>query len=113
MTTLIPLATAIGYTATLDTPTGGVQRVILDRPCAGSLVFNPVDDDGQAMVVLCWLLAKDRLRNSDCAHMVTRNDVGEYNVDADDFFAICRQPHSCTPASLRAAIVQAAGRVCS
>ena len=72
------------------------------------MVFDPANNDSQAVAVLCWLLERDYKRNSDKSHYVTPNDVGEYNTDADDFFAICRQTHDRTPASFRAAVTKAA-----
>jgi hypothetical protein len=96
-TNLITLAAALGYTATLDTQAGyAVTRVILDRPCAGSLVFNPVEHDGQAMVVLCYMIKHQQA-------VITRYWVSRPGEIV---------PHDGTPASLRAAIVEAAGRVC-
>ena len=109
------LATALGYTPTLDTPAGyGVQRVILDRPCAGSTVFDPAENDGQAMEVLCWLLVNAPQDRDEFA-CLTR---WQFEVHAADTYEdgvshqVAAMPHGNTPASLRAAIVQAAGRVC-
>lgn len=49
------IATAMGYTATTEDAGYGVTRVVLDRPCAGSVVFNPVENGAQTMEVIAWL----------------------------------------------------------
>ena len=104
----LALAHALGYTPTLDMPAGyGVERVILDRPCAGSLVFDPVQNDAQAMEVLCWLLANGGRKSIDVSAY-----VDAFRIFAWDGRGVRNYQHDNTPASLRAAIVQAAGRVC-
>ena len=52
------IATAMGYTATTEDAGYGVTRVVLDRPCAGSVVFNPVENGAQTMEVIAWLCQK-------------------------------------------------------
>ena len=90
------LPDAMGYTVTMDDSAGyGVTRMIVsggDRPLYKA-VWNPRDDSAQCFEVLCWLLGQ---------HAIIQN---RRVMSLADF------QHTNTPASLRAAIVEAAERV--
>ncbi len=98
------LPEAMGYTVTMDDSAGyGVTRMIVaggDRPLYKA-VWNPRDDSAQCFEVLAWL---------DRVHRIAPIR-GEFRVYHDDTGRGYFQPHTGTPASLRAAIVEAAERV--
>jgi hypothetical protein len=95
------LPEAMGYTAISDSPAGyGVFRTLV-RPNTNDAgmwkVWNPRDDSAQCFDVLCWLMGDQRVVNVDWS-----------GVDVYDAWYAS---HDATPASLRAAIVEAAERV--
>jgi hypothetical protein len=60
MTDLPTLAAKMGYTPRTESAGYQVTRVMLDRPCGGSSIFNPYQNDAQAIAVLAWALSKTK-----------------------------------------------------
>lgn len=111
------LPDAMGYTVTMDDSAGyGVTRMIVsggDRPLYKA-VWNPRDDSAQCFEVLCWLMKQKCFRSIGCKNVNTM-ERQMTQIDADGRHALRPSihaiPHDNTPASLRAAIVEAAERV--
>lgn len=103
------LPAAMGYTVKMDEPAGyGVVRMLAVKD-GTTQVWNPRDDSAQCFEVLCWLLETDHQGKQIC---VPRNSVRCWTYDEDGEDILCWNTwHKNTPASLRAAIVEAAERV--
>ena len=95
------LPEAMGYTVTLDEFAGEKMFVRRDDRPHMRDIWNPKDDAGQNDEVQCWLLWQKR----------THIDHNGVTVWHSNDILICDIDHTNTPASLRAAIVEAAERV--
>lgn len=75
----------------------------------GGKVFDPANNDAQAMEVLCWLLETNH-NGKQIAATVNSVRCSTYDEDGEDI--LCwNEWHKNTPASLRSSIVQAACRL--
>jgi hypothetical protein len=64
MTDLPTLAAKMGYTPRLESAGYQVTRVMLDRPCGGSSLFNPYANDAQSLAVLLWVITNCKPENT-------------------------------------------------
>ena len=107
---LATIASAMGYTVTLDDSGGyGVVRVIYTdarRNFRG--VFDPNNDSAQAWEVMAWLMRRNCIAVHGMPHCIAKGTVCvEGPVDDDGEIA----EHDGTAAGIRRAVVEAAIRV--
>jgi len=97
---MLKLARAYDPSAFMD----GAGRIWVDNKCEMANIFDPANNDSQAVAVLCWLLAKESasLVDFDTVYVPADNTIGQLGIE-----------HDRTPASFRAAVTKAALRVVS
>lgn len=110
---LATLASAMGYTVTMDDSGGyGVTRVLasmqFDDGKGFRCVFCPHLDAGQAWEVMAWLMRRNCIAVHGMPHCIAKGTVCvEGPVDDDGEIA----EHDGTAAGIRRAVVEAAIRV--